>query len=68
MNTSQLSALIKAPMRLWHRFHIWRAKRMYRWVELQPEKAAKVKAKADLLMRRHAEDPQKRLPGILGDD
>jgi hypothetical protein len=66
MNTWGLSALGKLPMRLWRRFHIWRAKRMYRWVERQPERAAAVKAKADALMRRHAEDPQARLP--LGDD
>jgi hypothetical protein len=28
--------------------------------------AKRLKAKADMLMRRHAEDPQRRLP--LGDD
>lgn len=53
-------------MYLWHRFQIWRAKRMYRWAARQPERVARVMAKADALMRRHAEDPQQRLD--LGDD
>lgn len=66
MNTLRLSALGKLPARLWRRFNIWRAKRLYRLVERQPEKTAALKARADALMRRHAEDPQRRLP--LGDD
>jgi hypothetical protein len=53
-------------MRLWHRFQIWRAKRMYVRVKRMELDAARLLAKADLLMRRHAEDPQRRLP--LGDD
>jgi hypothetical protein len=53
-------------MRLWHRFQIWRARRMYERVKRIEAEAAALLAKADLLVRRHAEDPQRRLP--LGDD
>ena len=53
-------------MRLWHRFHVWRARRMYARIKRMEEEAEALMAKADALMRRHAEDPQRRLP--LGDD
>jgi hypothetical protein len=66
MNSWGLCALMKAPMRLWRRFHIWRAKRMYARVEAMEPESNRLLAKADALMRRHAEDPQARLP--LGDD
>jgi hypothetical protein len=51
-------------MWLWHRFHAWRAMRMYRWVERMEGTVKRVTAKADALFRQHVEDPQKKLPGI----
>jgi hypothetical protein len=60
MNTWGLSALGRMPMRLWHRFHVWRAKRMYARVKRMEGDALALLAKADALMRRHAEDPQQR--------
>lgn len=66
MNTLGLSALGQTPARLWRRFNIWRANRMYARVKAMPETAQRLKSRADQLMRRHAEDPQRRLP--LGDD
>lgn len=66
MNTSQLSELGRTPMRLWRRFNVWRANRLYARVEAMPAEALRLKSKADQLMQRHAEDPQRRLP--LGDD
>jgi hypothetical protein len=50
MNTSQSRRLLKLPMLLWRRFHIWRAQRMYRAIP-------PMKAKADALMRKHAQAP-----------
>lgn len=66
MNTWGLSALGQMPARLWRRFNIWRANRMYARVKAMPAEAQGLKNAADQLMRRHAEDPQARLP--LGDD
>lgn len=66
MSTSQSSALTKAPMRLWRRFNIWCAMRIYASVDRQARRDVLRLRKADALMRRHAEDPQRRLP--LGDD
>lgn len=66
MNTSQSNGLIWRPIRLWHRFHVWRAKRMYARVERMDREAQVIFEKANALTRRHAEDPQRRLP--LGDD
>jgi hypothetical protein len=57
---------MKAPMRLWRRFQIWRAKRMYERVARMELESRALFEKANDLMRRHAEDPQARLP--LGDD
>jgi hypothetical protein len=51
-------------MRLWHRFHVWRARRMYLRVLLLETAAVGLMDRANELMRRHAEDPQKQLPGI----
>ena len=66
MNTWGSSALLKLPMRLWHRFHIWRAKRMYAQVDQKDREAKAIFDRATSLMRRHAQAPQSRLP--LGDD
>lgn len=66
MNTWRSNTPTKLLSNLWHRFNIWRAKRMYRWVDWAAAEAERRKAKADRLMRRHAEDPQQRLD--LGDD
>ena len=66
MNTSRLKGLGTLPMALWHRFHIWRARRMYLRIVYANVRALSIKAHADYLMRKHAEDPQSRLP--LGDD
>lgn len=66
MNISPLKELGRAPVRLWHRFHIWRAKRMYARVIQMDREAHELFEEATRLMRRHAEDPQARLP--LGDD
>lgn len=66
MNIWQSNALSKALVRQWHRFHVWRAMRMYRRVAQMWPEAEVLKARADMLMRRHAEDPQQRLD--LGDD
>lgn len=51
---------------LWHRFNVWRAMQIYRRIPREAAKLEAEKAKADELMRRHAHDPQARLP--LGDD
>ena len=52
-------------MQLWHRWNIWRAHRLYlRVAQMYPEARA-MKARADELMRRHAQNPQHQLP--LGD-
>jgi hypothetical protein len=66
MNTSKSSGPIGPLLRLWHRFNIWRAMRMYRRLVAMASEAEAMKAKADMLMQKHAEDPQSRLP--LGDD
>lgn len=66
MNISPLNALGRVPVRLWHRFHVWRAKRMYRRVVQLEQEGLALFLKANELMKRHAEDPQRRLP--LGDD
>jgi hypothetical protein len=66
MNIWGLNALGRAPMRLWRRFQIWRAHRIYAGIPAKAEKLQRDLHKADLLMRKHAEDPQRRLP--LGDD
>jgi hypothetical protein len=66
MSTWGLSAIGRLPHRAWRRFHIWRAKRMDARVIAMEAEAKRLKAKADMLLRRHAEDPQRRLP--LGDD
>lgn len=66
MNTSRSNAPLKALLRPWHAFNIWRAIRMYRRIQAMAREAVAMKSKADELMRRHAEDPQSRLP--LGDD
>jgi len=66
MNTSRLSAIGKLPHALWRRFNIWRANRMYVRVARMEMQSRALFEKANELMRRHAEDPQPRLP--LGDD
>lgn len=66
MNTSRSSAPGRRLINLWHRFNVWRAKRLYRSVLNHEAEAWMAKERADTLMRKHAEDPQKRLP--LGDD
>lgn len=63
MNTLRLSVRGSLPVNLWHRFNIWRAKRMYREVIDMAAKAEWLKTEADELMRRHAEDPQRSLFG-----
>ena len=66
MNTWGSNGLLRTLRRLWHRFHIWRAKRMYARVERMDREAQAIFEKANALTRRHAEDPQRRLP--LWDD
>lgn len=66
MNTWGLNALGRMPHRLWRRFQIWRAKRMYAQLARMELESQALFEKANALMRRHAEDPQARLP--LGDD
>jgi len=66
MNTWGSSELLRTLRRLWHRFHIWRAKRMYARVDRLDREAKVIFDRANALMRRHAEDSQRRLP--LGDD
>ncbi len=66
MNTWESSGSTPLLLRLWHRFHVWRARRMYRRIAAMDAKAKRMKPHADLLMRRHAQDPQGRLD--LGDD
>ena len=63
MNTLRLSVRGSLPVNFWHRFNIWRAKRMYREVIDMAAKAEWLKTEADELMRRHAEDPQRSLFG-----
>lgn len=66
MNTSPSKPRGGGLTNLWHRFHIWRALRLYRSVIRHEADALMEKAKADRLMMKHAEPPQPRLP--LGDD
>jgi len=55
----------KLPGLLWRRYQIWRAMRMYvRVIDLKTE-AEMLKIKADMLITKHTQDPQQRLP--LGD-
>lgn len=60
------NGLLKLPHYLWRRLNISRANRLYRELESDARRMQAKKAKADRLMRKHAEDPQRRLP--LGDD
>jgi len=57
MNTYQSSALIKAPMRLWRRFQLWRAMRIYTRVVLMGEEAIRLAAKADRLIGKNVKPP-----------
>lgn len=57
MNTWEFSRLTKLPMRLWRRFHIWRAMRKYALVKLLEAGARVEKAEADALMVKHAQPP-----------
>lgn len=57
MNTSRFRPLMKLPMRLWHRFHIWRARRMYTHIAHETAKLQATRAHADFLMRKHAQAP-----------
>lgn len=66
MNTSGSRPSSQGPMKLWHRFQIWRAMRLYRSVLRHEAEAWMAKEEADRLMMKHAESPQQRLP--LGDD
>lgn len=66
MNISKSLPFTNALWRLWARFNIWRAKRMYRRLGSEWERLTVLKARADKIIRRYAEDPQTRLP--LGDD
>lgn len=52
--------------RRWHAFNVWRAMRKYARFQQMAKEAEALKHEADELIRRHAEDPQARLP--LGDD
>lgn len=58
MNTWGLSALGRLPVTLWHRFNVWRARRMYAEVVDLSQRAEWLMQEADELMRRHAESPQ----------
>lgn len=66
MSIWRLNVPGRALIGLWHRFHIWRAQRKYARVVALRMEAERLFAKANELMRRHAENPQGRLP--LGDD
>lgn len=66
MNTNQSNARGSGLIKLWHRFGIWRAKRIYSQMEREAERAERRFEKANELMRKHADPPQQRLP--LGDD
>ena len=57
MSTLQSSAPMPAPMRLWHRFHIWRAMRKYRRIVDLNIEAQILKSDADALMVKHARPP-----------
>lgn len=57
MNTWPSRALITAPIRLWHRFQIWRAMRMYAEVSALERAAWLIKMEADRLMTKHAVPP-----------
>lgn len=66
MNISPSKPRGRGLIKLWHRFHIWRAMRLYREVIAMEQTARLLMAEADRLMTKHAEPPQPRLP--LGDD
>ena len=70
MNGYDLAQTSCSPFKLltkaWHRFGVWRAMRKYARVTRLRWEAEIEMQEADELMRRHAHDPQARLP--LGDD
>jgi len=47
---------------LWHRFNVWRALRLLRSIPRLQVQAEERYAKAQILLREHAEDPQASLP------
>lgn len=57
MNTSQSSARIKAPWRLWRRFQYWRAMRIYARLARWARKSPALKLKADRLIGKNVEPP-----------
>lgn len=64
MKCTQSSTPTSVLVRLWHRYNVRRAMRIYRRVPIEASKLEAEKAWADELMRRHADPPQQNLPGI----
>ncbi len=62
MNTYKSSGHTSVLLNLWHRFHLWRAMRGYRWVADIEHRAAEVKQHSDALVRKHSLPPQMPLP------
>lgn len=57
MNTSPSKPRGRGLTALWHRFHIWRAKRMYSHIAHTHAEMLAVKAHADFLIRKHSIPP-----------
>lgn len=57
MNMSRSWPLTKLPMRLWRRFNVWRARRMYARIIAMHVRSLSLKAHADWLMRENAQPP-----------
>lgn len=62
MNTSQSSARIKAPWRLWRRFQYWRGMRIYARIERWAVKAQILRPKADKLIGKNVRPPMPLFP------
>lgn len=57
MNTFGSKPSTWAPIKLWHRFHVWRAMRMYSHIAHTHAAMLALKAHADFLIRKHSIPP-----------
>lgn len=68
MSTLRSKASGWLPMRLWHRFGIWRGDQKMARIQLMAREAEDLFAEANELYRKHAEPPQMTLPLETPDD
>jgi hypothetical protein len=62
MNTYKLSGHMNVLLQLWHRFHLWRATRKYRWIADMEHRVSEEHQRANALVRKHSQAPQMPLP------